>query len=300
MPRELSESFLEDLTTGLLSPFYARVRRDSSLDLQIRDEYVNLYYRGCNLLRISKGRAGYVAFFDPQYLSGAGLTSSNLPDSSLSEPSRVQDWLEVLPELKLSIDLFGPPEEREAQQQIVRANNYGREARWSDFFICDIEYANDHGRFDLVGVHWPSTSAVRKNEKDRRLVFIEAKHGNSAISGHAGILQHISDIESFAADGAQLAAFKSEMCGVFNQKRALNLIDCGRDLTAFDDQKPIVLLALVDHDPEKSALRSALRELPPLKHVELQVASSSFMGHALFDPFMLSAERVLESIEKGR
>jgi len=71
--------------------------------------------------------------------------------------------LAALPTLKQAMALWQPGEERVVQQHLLRDNNVGGIARWTDHYVCDIEYANHCGRFDLVAVHWPSTPAARKN-----------------------------------------------------------------------------------------------------------------------------------------
>ena len=75
------------------------------------------------------------------------------------------------------------------------------------------------------------------------------------------------------------------MVGVFNQKRNLNIIDCGKDLGSFSDEKPRLLLAFVNHDPGKSKLRDLLKkdELPDSPHAELCIATASFLGYGLYD-----------------
>jgi len=83
-----------------------------------------------------------------------------------------------MPVLKQTMDLFlsqHPKEEHEAQQLILRDNNFGGVSRATDYYVCDIEYANPHGRFDLVAVHWPSNGAIRKQQDSRRLVLVEAE-----------------------------------------------------------------------------------------------------------------------------
>ena len=49
--RRLSGAFMDDLAQGVLSPLRDRVLADRSLCLEIRDDYLNIYYRGGNLLR---------------------------------------------------------------------------------------------------------------------------------------------------------------------------------------------------------------------------------------------------------
>ena len=65
---------MDDLSTGVLAPLRDRVLADRSLCLEIREDYINIYYRGGSLLKLSIGPGGYVAFFDLKYAKGAGET----------------------------------------------------------------------------------------------------------------------------------------------------------------------------------------------------------------------------------
>lgn len=285
--RGLSQLFMNDLCEGVLAPIRDRVLGDRSLCLEIREDYVNIYYRGGNLLKLSTANGGYVAFFDTEYAKGdGGALSQALPAVEIQKEEDVEAWLAVMPTLKQAVDLFlgkHPKEEREAQQLILRDNNFGGVSRATDYYICDIEYANPHGRFDLVAVHWPSNGAIRKKQDDRRLVLVEAKYGDGAITDPAGIHSHIVDINRFLEDGANVQALKEEMVRLFNQKRTLGLMNCGKDLGTFGDEPPMLLLALVNYDPDSSKLRSSLETLPPSPHAEVYVATGCFMGYGLFD-----------------
>ena len=52
--RKLSDSFLYNLTNGFLSKLNQRAIHDTDLDLQIRDNYLNIYYKGNSLLRLEE------------------------------------------------------------------------------------------------------------------------------------------------------------------------------------------------------------------------------------------------------
>ena len=292
--RGLSPDFLAALQTGVLSPFLHRVHADRSLCLEIREDYINVYYRGGSLLKISRSGSRYDAFFDENYLlAGQSLA---LPRPSLLSSSDVTAWLDILARLKDAMDLFfgrHPKEEREIQQMLLRDNNFGSLARSTDYYICDIEYANSHGRFDIVGVHWPSTPVSRKRNAGHRLVLGEVKQGDMALDGSSGLHSHITDMNNHLEDPGTVEAIKTEMVTVFNQKRALGLIDCGKDLVPFSDERPLLVLMLVNHDPDKSRLRQLLRELPESPHAELRVATSSLLGYGLYDPGVMTIDDAL-------
>ncbi|MCE5200765.1 MAG: hypothetical protein ABFD54_12980 [Armatimonadota bacterium] len=60
--RELSQSFRADLMNGLLTPVLHLVRADHTLSLNIRNEYMNICYRGGNLAKISRENGGGYTF----------------------------------------------------------------------------------------------------------------------------------------------------------------------------------------------------------------------------------------------
>jgi len=107
-------------------------------------------------------------------------------------------------------------------------------------------------------------------------------------------LQAADRLVSFAGN---LAAIKEEMLRVFNQKRALGLVDCEKDLRGFSDEPPMLLLVLVNHDPDKSRLRELLRTLPPSPHAELRIATGSLLGYGLYDPAILTIYEALARFE---
>jgi hypothetical protein len=296
-PRGLRKTFLKDLEDGFLCPLLNYVKQDNTLCLELRSNYINVYYRGGNLMQVEVGggESEYKASFDPQYFSHG---EQQLPPSGLREPADVAAWLNGLPRLKHAMDLSGKlSEEREVQQNIARDNNVGGVARATDYYVCDIEYASDHGRFDMIAVHWPSTSSVRKEQHDRRLVLAEVKYGDGAVGGRAGLHDHINDVNQFLAISANVDALKQEMVAVFNQKRELELINCEKDLGGFSNEKPQLLLVLVNHDPGKSKLRKLLQTLPPSPHADVCIATACLLGYGLFDPAVLPLEKAMARFE---
>ena len=68
--RKLSDKFMGDLlnSDGVLHPILSRVKIDHTLMLAIRENYINIYYRGGNIIKILEHNKGfYQASFDDQY-----------------------------------------------------------------------------------------------------------------------------------------------------------------------------------------------------------------------------------------
>jgi len=297
MTRGLSKKFIKDLQGGLLSPLLTQVREDKTICLEIRNDYLNIYYRGGNLMKLSQGSSGYSADFNTNYFR-AGQPPANAGPSNIKQPADIDAWLKSFPFLKQAIDLFPKHNiEREVQQLIVADNNFWLVARSTDYYVCDIEYQSENGRFDVLAVHWPSTPAARKKQKDRRLVVAEVKYGDGALDGASGLHAHIEDVNKHLADPAKLSRLKGEMVDVFNQKRALGLIDCERDLLGFSEEKPLMLLILANHDPAKTKLCKLLNGIHYSPNAEVRVASASLLGYGLYDPAILTVEEALARLE---
>lgn len=298
--RSLSKRFMSMLKSGFLQPVLNLVKLDSTLCLEIRENYVNIYYRGGNILKIEERGDSFNASFDRKYLVEDSTKVPKKLPPLLAASDDVKKWIDAMPFLKYEMDLwFGkhPKDEREFQQLMLRENNFGKSAKSTDYFICDIEYANPNGRFDLIAVHWPSSVAERKNNKSLGLAFIEMKYLDNALAGEAGLRKHIEDISGFLGKRDNLTDIKDEMEEVFNQKWELGLINNEKPIEGFSDNKPEYILALVNHDPDSSILERELGALPPCPHMDLKVAVSNFMGYGLYDENIYTLDAFLRRFE---
>lgn len=166
--RGINERFISDLTVGSLSCFMNRILTCNRLCLEIRDSYINIYYRGGNVLRIRQRKNDYRFEFDEKYC--------------LNEKSRTQ--VKVFHSLSDYQDNFGlllfemdnwfckhPKKEREIQHNLIKCNT-------DDFCVIDIEYAGKDFRFDMIAVH------------DGKLIIVENKNGETAMGGKSGVAKH--------------------------------------------------------------------------------------------------------------
>ena len=294
--RTLDEGFLSALKDGCLADLTATVRSDATLCLELRGDRVNVYYRGGSLMRLRQGRqpeGQYSVSFDTNYFAAG--EESELPDRTIRNRNDLARWLASWPGLKRAMDGWlsqnQASAEREYQQLAARDNNFGSVARDTDYYVCDLEYQSGQGRFDMIAVHWPSEPTVRKRACDRRLVFVEVKYGDSALDN---LHVHVRDVNEFAADPHRLENFKQDMVCVFNQKRELGLINCGKKLQSFSGERPLILLVFANHDPQKSTLSRLLRSLPASPHVDVGVATASFLGYGLYEHCVHPVHTVLK------
>lgn len=307
--RKLNPEFITALKDGILNPFLERVKKDKTLCLEIRENYLNIYYRGCSISKIAQNKdtKTYTYSFDEAYFK---KETAKLPNKNIAKIEASKAWINCFPILKNIIDMSPKGGEREFQQLVVRENNDGDIGNSSDYFICDIEYAlgKARGRFDLIAVKWRSKGEERKKNKNIGLAFIEMKYGDGAIGGEAGIKKHIRDFTQFLTENSD--KIFDEMKNIYNTKIELGLMSGGKkkieSIQRIDKlNKPEIILLLANHDPEKSGLKTILKELKDSKEyeefcevAELKFSVSSFMGYGLYEEGLYDLDTFLSRFEK--
>lgn len=297
--RQLSNTFLGRLLKdyelrGLLN----YVRSDNTLDIEIRENCINIYYRGGSALKINQIDEKKFDFnFDENYFK----TIASQLDMNVPVLNSETDWKIYFPHIKQAMDYWfteNPKEEREFQQLVVRENNYSSISNSTDYFILDIEYDNrKNARFDMVAMEWKSDASSRKLQKGYkpRLTIIEMKYGDGALKGSAGIKKHIKDFNHFMTCTDEVNEFKKEMLLVLRQKRMLNLIPCltqvynPNEITDFQDYIDLMFL-LVNHDPASSILRDEIQNLPD----NILFAVSNFAGYGIYKENIFSLAQFKE------
>lgn len=290
--RYLDNEFLSDLKNGKLKTLLQAVQLDDTLCLEIRENYINVYYRGGNLLLVEKKGTKYCYTFDYNYCIHEAYPSKY--EGKLRQNEMINDWVDSIPLIKAEMDLWfyeNPKLEREYQQVILRDNNNSKISTGTDYFISDIEYANSEHkcRFDLLGVKWLSDSSARKKSTLPTLAVMELKYGDDALTGKAGLQKHFSDINKFFSNPETRDAIYKDAETMFNQKIKLGLIQgTKKEIQINKNEKPEFILIFANHDPASEIL---LRELeiaysqnPDIKnYVTIKIATSSYMGYGLYD-----------------
>jgi hypothetical protein len=299
--RALSKAFMNDLLNpdGLLHPILDRVKQDHTLMLSIRKDYINIYYRGGNILRVKEQRNGsYSAFFDNEY-NKSGVPSPALPDTIKSQHA-ARTWVVSFQDLKGIMDFYfskHPKPEREFQQLVARENNDSTISNESEYFISDIEVADSGqgARFDILAIRWPATQ--RKKGSKCKAAFIEMKYADGALSGSAGLLKHLKDIDDFISTSSHKNDLLLTMQKQFNQLDQLGLLKFNKGKSATvalnTSDKPEVIFILANHNPRSKKLNAILSDpqfdaYDKSQHFDLRFYIARFAGYGLHTDCMLT------------
>jgi hypothetical protein len=302
--RELPGTFMQDLLDpeGVLHPILSRVRKDQTLMLAIRDGFINIYYRGGSILRVTENKgAAYRGFFDERY-NKSGREMPHTP-AIIRHQVDAEAWVDSLPVLKRIMDEFlstHNKDEREFQQLVARENNSSSISNESDYFISDIEVSetNSHARFDMIAIKWPTTN--RRSGENCRLAFIEMKYGDDALGGKAGVLKHLKDLDCLITNKESFSQMRGVIENQFNQLDQLGLLkfNKGHGFTrvSLDPYaKPEVIFILANHNPRATGLKTIL-STPEIvaynesSHFDLRFFVASYAGYGLHAKSMLPLE----------
>jgi len=284
--RGLSENYFDCLKSGFLSGITESVKGDPDLNLEIRNNYINVYYKGNSLLKLSETSTHqYKAVIDKKFLE-------ELRFPLVFTEGNIDRFLSAIPLLKQNIVKHGKRSlELEYEQMIIRANNYEPRNN-SEYFIVDRQYAVKEGQYDLTGIFW-ERSRRRKNQ-EVPVCLMEIKFALNADINivHEQIYRYYKSIKPRAAE------FATEMQFVFRQKldlgiykqpkerlAALKTLKFSREIEKFQ-----FILVLVDYNPYSSKLDlSSLANLPFADQIKV-----FFGGFAMWQQNVTP----LESLEK--
>ncbi len=257
---KLSETFLRCLKSGFLSDITENVKRDHDLNLEIRDAYINVYYKGNSLLKLVEARSllHYKAQIDKKFLEGVKI-SLDFTESS------VPQFVKNIPLIKENIVKVGKHSlELEYEQVIIRANNYEHRNN-TEYFIVDKQYTVKEGRFDLTGIYWKRVP--RRKNQEVPVCLMEIKFGLNPDIREI----HNQLARYYAAINNNAAQFAEDMESVFKQKLVLGLyykpvklINAMKTLTFSRDIKDFqFILVFVDYNENSTILNlDSIKNLP--------------------------------------
>ncbi|NDV24439.1 hypothetical protein [Desulfovibrio sp. JC022] len=310
MSRGLNSLFLADLKDGILTPVLERVLKDHTLDFQIRDDEVHIYYRGGQLSSIKPATAKekYSVSFDKNYLKGSDLDVDLVPEITDAETAEL--CVSTFQSLKLAMDFHFARQqknEREFQQLVSRENSYSSLSNKTDYFIVDIEFENKTEdvttKFDCIAIKWPSVSAARRdpNNNKLKLAIVEIKYGDNALAGKSGLVDHLDKTYNCLRNNGVLENITSTTLKQFNQKRELGLVHFSKNGNQNEithlPAKPEFIFLFSNHDPSSSTLSNEIDSAAfkvsfekLQEYADVRFAVSSFMGYGLFEECVLTLD----------
>ena len=241
--RGIDQKFIDDLRSGELEWFLKQVheKRDV-LSLEIREGFINIYYRGGSLLRIEQRTDGYSFSFNANYCLNKGDESA-YPVLSTLKPDSANDYIENFSSMMDEMDSWfkaHPKNERE-YQHILSMHNPS---------VIDIEYqinyTDNNGEakgmsLDMIAV------------QDDKLIVIENKYGMGAIRGTAGLSKHYADICMILSDTGLYSELIQSMIKISNAKYQLGLTD--KTLDFIDPDKKEILFLLADYNKRSKTVQ---------------------------------------------
>lgn len=303
--RQLSQRFFKEFIVdaktqqcGKFQDVVEIVKSDPYLDLELRGNSVSIYYRGGRVFDINED--GSMKEMDLKYL----LDDTEKP--CLQKTS----IFEYICKVKAIIDKYELKRnhlgEKEIQQRIVFENNRSVNAEDTDYFIADVEWADNEelgGRADIVAFQW---NHMEHRKRVLKMVLIEVKQGENSLRTHldtskknkedkhtAGLFKHISDYNNFSSNIDYVKAVETDMNMVLYQKYKMGLVR-GLEKLYVDDNLPEVeistefLILLANYKPYSKELRNEIAEFK----IDAKFITSCCMGYGLYHDFIFSTEQL--------
>lgn len=244
-----NEKFLNALKFGKLKPMMDVINNDNQLDVQIRNNYLNIYYAGGNIAKVNSENS---VQFDRKYFytDMKNLPTKYIADDKLDELTTQRNDLiykfkegnfeEYFFEAKQVMDKWfaeKPNPERKEQHQLSIQNRFGK----SDYTIIDIEYqVSTKSKFCCSfvpnGKSKPKTPRfdIIAVSKTGKLCIIELKKGSRALRGASGLKEHYKCYKY--SIGKNHKPFMNEMRNLLVQKQDLKLINNQVKITSSEPQ----------------------------------------------------------------
>ncbi len=242
--REINERFINDLKDGCLSYFLNQVKeRSDKLCLAIRDGYINIYYMGGNLLRITQKQNGYSFYFDAKYCLHKD-DDKNYELLNSMDSNSVQDYID---NFKFMMD------EMESWLKVYRKKEriYQHELLVNNKSVIDIEYAPPKSKKTGLKLNIRLDMLMVEDDK---LIIVENKYGTGAISGNAGISEHYKDICDLLNAEDLYDELVESVEKIAKAKYELGLLD--KQLERIDKSKTEILFLLADFNVRSETMKN--------------------------------------------
>ena len=297
MKRAISKEFMDSLQNGDLRQILVLIKKDGSLDLEMRGDEVMIYYQGLKLLSIKEKGLGKYEFgeMNKEYRRRKSGVEVQLPPLSWDN---IEDYIVKGKNVIDTYDMISHFE-YEVKQMIIKENNTAPTAESTDFYVIDTEYQNeDKNQFDIIALHIDADRTVRKKGK-ASIAIIEIKQGNNTLkttSKNPGIRQHLEDFKKHIENEKRKEDFIADMKAIVQCKYELGLLNgltpnTMQRLEINEDIEFYIVLA--NYKTASSLLKEELNTFAD----ECHFFTSSFMGYGLYNTNIKSKEDILQLLK---
>ncbi len=250
--RKSNERFIHDLKEGCLSFFLEQVKKNrQKLCLEVRkgkEYYINIYYRGGRLLKITQKNAGYCFCFNTKYCLHKSDESKYNLLNSLNQ-NCIQNYIENFETMMLEMDSWlkeHPKAEREFQHKLLACNPQ----------IIDIEY--EPSKIKKTGLKLHMRLDMLMVNKDK-LIIVENKFGIRSIAGDASIRKHYEDICQLLNTADVYDELIQSVENISKAKYELGLLE--NPIETIDKSKTEILFLLADFNDNSKLLERELSQI---------------------------------------
>lgn len=222
--RYLNDDKIKDFfVVPVLSKLLKIIKDDNEqrFQLEVRQNYVTVYYNGGKLTNIKKGLNGvYATDFDLNYCKNQGADSVHIQEIKAIGNRDMERFVDNLDIYIAEMDAWfakHPKAERANQQIICKKFRRPNEI----FNLLDIEFVLESARFDMLGA-----------DNNGNIKLIELKVGNKALSSspksgssklNSGVYKHYLDFLHIAQTENLVKAVAASAENIVKVRKALNL-----------------------------------------------------------------------------
>lgn len=221
---------------GTMRSLIDLVNSSSDLVLQIRDNYINIYYQGGNIAKINSEKnvevdKNYFRQYPSNQTEKEDMSAISNKYHKVKKLFEAHDYEDYIKEVKDAMVNYWENvlngkglEEKKAQHSICMQNNDS-----SEYTIIDLEYqVSKQSKFSYQGerrsskgeIPTPRFDIIAVRNVDHRLCVIELKKGSHALSQKSGVQEHAESFANTIGYNEQTQmAFLEEMTEVLRQKK---------------------------------------------------------------------------------
>lgn len=290
----LNETFMADLKEGKLKALLDFVKKDDTLSLEIRQNFIELYYRGQKLCKVILEEDDYKIL---------NVFQNNHGQKYCTE------FLNEIPLRKQDIDFYlydNPNLEMEYGQCLVRENNRDAQSNDTDYYIATMGYESDeNNKINLIGIKWLATESSRTKGDRIAIAFVEMKYGDKKSNEDSILQQHIEELNAFAQNKKNLFELYEDVEIIFNQKVELGLINgVDKKISINKSVKPELVLVVSSHREEKPELINEIRKVTTsfdysnlVQNINMKVAKTTYAGYALYEEQILNIQEFVNECQ---